>query len=454
MYSNYYLLGIGGIGMSAIARYFKSLGCNVSGYDRTESPLTKQLESEGIEIHYEDRPDLIPFNTDNTFVVYTPAIPEDLKEFQFVKEHGYGICKRSRMLGVIAEGKDCLAISGTHGKTTTSTLLTHIMQTDEIGCSAFLGGISKNYNSNLVVSMSNVLVAEADEFDRSFLQLHPLIAVITAIDADHLDIYNDYAHVKEAFEAFAAQVHPEGAVIVKKGVEIDCSGIKAKVLRYSYDSPCDFYASDIVESDGGYYSFTINYPGGTVRDCKAGVPGWVNVENSIAAAAVALQYGAAPASVREAIASFKGVARRFDIRVNEKGCTYIDDYAHHPKELESAISSIREMFKGRRICGIFQPHLYTRTRDFADGFAAALSNLDELIMLPIYPARELPIEGVNSEMILDKVTIKDKMLVQKSELMDIIKSKKIDCLVTFGAGDIDHFVVPIENYLKECLKKY
>lgn len=449
MYDNYYFIGIGGIGMSALARYFKYIGKNVSGYDRTPSRLTAELESEGIQVHYEDRPDLVPINVEKTFVIYTPAIPADLAEMQYVQEKGYSMCKRSRALGEIAGGKECLAVSGTHGKTTTSTLLAHIFRSStEDGCTAFLGGISKNYHTNLLMSRGSVLVAEADEFDRSFLQLHPQIAVVTSIDADHLDIYGTHDAVKEAFRLFAGQVAPDGYVVAKLGADLHEEGIKAKILHYSYDKPCDFYASDIKPLEGGYFSFTLNHPAGKLTDCTVGVPGWVNVENAVAASAVALLYGVEGEHIREALASFQGVERRFDIHVNTPRVAYIDDYAHHPREIASAISSMREIFAGRHLCGIFQPHLYTRTRDFADDFAKALSGLDSLIMLPIYPARELPIEGVDSQMILDKVTIKDKLLVEKDALMDTIKSREIDCLVTFGAGDIDRFIPKIEDYLK------
>ncbi len=449
MYDNYYFIGIGGIGMSALARYFKYIGKNVSGYDRTPSHLTAELESEGIQVHYEDRPDLVPINVEKTFVIYTPAIPASLGEMEYVREKGYSMCKRSRALGEIADGKECLAISGTHGKTTTSTLLAHIFRSaTEEGCTAFLGGISKNYHTNLLMSRSSVLVAEADEFDRSFLQLHPQIAVVTSIDADHLDIYGTHEEVKEAFRLFAGQVAADGFVVAKIGADLHTEGIKARILRYSFDKPCDFYASDIKLLEGGYFSFTLNHPGGKLTGCTVGVPGWVNVENAVAASAAALLYGVNPEQIRQALATFSGVERRFDIHVNTPKVAYIDDYAHHPREIASAISSMREIFSGRHLCGIFQPHLYTRTRDFADDFAAALSGLDSLIMLPIYPARELPIEGVNSEMILDKVTIADKMLVEKADLMETLKNRKIDCLVTFGAGDIDRFIPKIEEYLK------
>ena len=361
-----------------------------------------------------------------------------------VREKGYALCKRSRALGEIARDQKCLAVSGTHGKTTTSTLLAHIL-TQGGGCNAFLGGISKNYSTNLLLSKNPVLVAEADEFDRSFLQLNPAIAVVTATDADHLDIYSDRSHLLEAFGQFAAQVSE--AVIVKAGVELPLEKVTARVYRYAYDTPCDFYASDITPLEGGRFDFTLNTPMGRFSHWSVGIPGWVNVENAVAASAVALLHGTDPETVRQAVASFSGVKRRFDIHINTPKIAYVDDYAHHPNEIKAAISSIRNIFPGRTLCGIFQPHLYTRTRDFADEFAEALSGLDALIMLPIYPARELPIPGVCSEMILDKVTLKDKQLVPKDRLMDTLAQRKLDCLITFGAGDIDRFIEPIENWL-------
>ena len=416
----------------------------MSGYDRTPSALTAELEAEGIAVHYEDRPELIP-PVEDTFVIYTPAIPEDLGEMRAVCEKGYALCKRSRALGEIARGQKCLAVSGTHGKTTTSTLLSHIL-TQGGGCTAFLGGISKNYGTNLLLSRNPVLVAEADEFDRSFLQLNPAIAVVTATDADHLDIYSDRSHLLEAFGQFAAQVSE--AVIVKAGVELPLEKVTARVYRYAYDTPCDFYASDIVALEGGKFDFTLNSPMGRFPHWSVGIPGWVNVENAVAASAVALLHGVEPETIRRAVASFSGVKRRFDIHINTPKIAYVDDYAHHPNEIKAAISSIRNIFPGRALCGIFQPHLYTRTRDFADEFAEALSGLDSLVMLPIYPARELPILGVCSEMILDKVTLKDKQLVPKDRLMETLAQRQPDCLITFGAGDIDRFIEPIENWLR------
>lgn len=432
--------------MSAIARYFKHAGCNVSGYDRTPTKLTAALEAEGIRIHYEERPDLIPTEIDETLVIYTPAIPAQMKELVMVFEKGYRVVKRSRALGEIASSQKCLAISGTHGKTTTSTLLAHILNHSGEGCNAFLGGISKNYHTNLLLSKNPVLVAEADEFDRSFLQLFPDIAAITSCDADHLDIYSDHDHVKGAFREFASQV--KGALVVRKGVDVEFE-TKARIYTYSYDEQADFYASEIKVDECGYFHFTLHYPMGKIEDCTVGIPGWINVENGIAAAAVALLHGTSPQMVKSALATFSGVERRFDIHLNTPKCSYIDDYAHHPKEISAAISSIRNIFPGRRLCAIFQPHLFTRTRDFYREFAESLSALDELILLPIYPARELPIEGVSSEMILELVTIPDKKIVSKEELMKELESKDIDILITLGAGDINTFIEPITELLNK-----
>ena len=445
-----YFIGIGGIGMSAIARYYNFKGVKVSGYDKTPSELTHALESEGIEVHYEDNTDFIPKDVENTLVVYTPAIPKDMGELVYVQEHGYRVIKRSRMLGEIAEGQRCLAVAGTHGKTTTSTLLAHIFQDSGEGCSAFLGGISKNYDTNLLVSRNETIVAEADEFDRSFLQLFPEIAVITSMDADHLDIYSDIRNMHDAFKAFASQV--SGTVITKLGLPVDQQDTKARILRYSYDDPsADFYASGITADECGYFTFTLNHPGGAVEGCKVGIPGWVNVENAIAASAIALTYGLEPEKVRHALGTFQGVKRRFDIHVNTPECSYIDDYAHHPKEIAAAVSSMRDIFPGRKLTAIFQPHLYTRTRDFADEFAEALSNVDKLIMLDIYPAREEPIPGVTSEIIFDKVTAPEKVIMVKEELMDYLKDEPIDTLITFGAGNIDRFIGPITEMLCQRL---
>lgn len=443
---NIYFIGIGGIGMSAIARYYNFKGLKVSGYDKTPSELTHALESEGIEVHYEDNTDYIPKDVEDTLVVYTPAIPKDMGELVYVQNNGYKVMKRSRMLGEIAEGQRCLAVAGTHGKTTTSTLLAHIFQDSGEGCSAFLGGISKNYDTNLLVSRNETIVAEADEFDRSFLQLFPEIAVITSMDADHLDIYSDIANMHDAFKAFAGQV--SGTVIAKHGLPLDETDTKASLLRYSYDNPeADFHACNIVKDECGYFTFDLIWPGGTVKGCRVGIPGWINVENAVAASAVALTYGLDPEKVRHALGTFQGVKRRFDIHLNTPECSYIDDYAHHPKEIAAAVSSMRDIFPGRKLTAIFQPHLYTRTRDFADEFAQALSTVDKLIMLDIYPAREEPIPGVTSEIIFDKVTAPEKVMMLKEELMEYLKDEPVDTLITFGAGNIDRFIRPITEML-------
>ena len=435
--------------MSAIARYFKFKGFGVGGYDKTPSELTLALEKEGIAVHYEDRPDLIPTDTEKTLVVYTPAIPQDLKEMVHVRENGYTLMKRAQVLGELTrmDLQRCLAVSGTHGKTTTSTLLAHIFTSSGEGCSAFLGGISKNYDSNLLMSHSPAVVVEADEFDRSFHQLTPEISVITAMDADHLDIYGDLEHVEESFRKFASLT--TGTVIAKIGLPISAKDTSARLMSYSYDDAgADFHASDIRVDECGYFTFNLCHPSGVIADCRLGVPGWVNVENAVAASAIALCYGLAPTKIKAALATFKGVKRRFDIHVNRPGLAYIDDYAHHPNELSSAISSIREIFPGRKLTAVFQPHLYTRTRDFADEFAQALSKVDKLILLDIYPAREEPIPGVTSETIFGKVTAPQKVLLKKEELMDYLSHEEIDILITFGAGNIDRFVPEITRMLE------
>ena len=447
VYKNIYLIGIGGIGMSAIARYYKFKGLCVSGYDRTPSELTRQLENEGMEIHYEDLPDKLPPSVQDTLVIYTPAVGADFGELNAAIEKGYRVIKRSRALGEISQSQTCLAVAGTHGKTTTSTLISHIITESGKGCSAFLGGISKNYNTNLLVSRNPCIVAEADEFDRSFLQLHPAIAAITAMDADHLDIYGDLEHVHEAFRQFASQVSE--TLILKHGLPIDEKDTEAHI--FTYHSSCadaSFHGENFRLDSEGHYTFDLVYPGGTLSDVRSGVIGKVNVENCIAAAAVCLCYGIDAQKVRSAIASFKGVKRRLDVHVSKPKVTYIDDYAHHPAELDCAITSIKEVFPGRKLTAIFQPHLYSRTRDFAPEFAAALSKADKLILLDIYPAREEPIEGVTSEIIFKDVTIPSKVLLTKEELMGYLENEEIDVLGTFGAGNIDRFIEPVTKLLE------
>lgn len=444
---NIYFIGIGGIGMSAIARYYNAAGYAVSGYDKTPSALTQALEDEGIKIHYTDDISFIPKDKENTTVVYTPAIPKDMGELNYVKDNGYRVIKRSRMLGEIAQGQRCMAVAGTHGKTTTSTLTSHIFTASGEGCSAFLGGISKNYGSNLLLSRNNVIVAEADEFDRSFLQLFPEIAVITSMDADHLDIYGDEKHIREAFKAFASQV--SGTVIIKHGLDITPEDTKAAIMTYSYDNPeADFHA-ELSEADG---HFNLHFPGGMIADCTVGVPGWVNIENGVAAAAIALTYGIEQDKIKEALASFSGVKRRFDRILDEKGVVYIDDYAHHPNEIAASISSIKGYYPDARYTAIFQPHLYTRTRDFYKGFAEALSLADRVVLLDIYPAREEPIPGITSEIIFDRITAGEKVLIKKGELLDCLRNMETgdnEVFITLGAGDIDRLTEPVAALLHE-----
>ncbi len=446
-YRNIYFIGIGGIGMSAIARFCKFKGYNVSGYDRTASELTHALENEGISVHYTDDCSYIPKEIEDTLVVYTPAVPSDMGELCYVREHGYELIKRSRMLGFLTQNEICLAVAGTHGKTTTSTMVAHILTHSGKGCSAFLGGISKNYNTNMLVSTNPTVVVEADEFDRSFHQLHPDITAITAMDADHLDIYGDLEHVEEAFRIYASQV--KGSIILKHGLPIGPEDTKARIFSYHYDNPeADFHAENVHLDSEGFYHYDLIYPLGIISDIKVGAIGWINVENSIAASAICLCYGVREDKLRAALASFEGVRRRLDLHLNSPKLSYIDDYAHHPAELASAISSLRQVYSGRKLTGIFQPHLFTRTRDFASEFAGALSLLDKLILLDIYPAREEPIEGVSSELIFNEVSCKEKVLLKKSELMAYLGTEDIDVLVTLGAGDIDRFVGPITELLK------
>ena len=442
---NVYFIGIGGIGMSALARYFKFLGFEVSGYDRTPSDLTAALVSEGIGVHYDDRPDLVPADVEETLVIYTPAIHE-LDELDYVREKGYRVIKRSVALGEAAHGQHCLAVAGTHGKTTTSTLAAHIFTQSGTGCTAFLGGISRNYGTNLLLSDNDIVVAEADEFDRSFLCLFPDIAVITSVDPDHLDIYGTYDKVVEAFRTFASQV--SGTLIAKYGIPIRPADTPARFLTYHpIAKEADFHPENVRTDDCGCFIYDLHYPGGVIREVHVGTPGRVNAENSIAAAAIALTWGLDPAAVKDAIATFEGAKRRLEVHLNTPKVSYVDDYAHHPAELKAAIASLRDMFPGRKVTGIFQPHLFTRTRDLAPEFAEALSALDKLVILPIYPAREEPIPGVTSEIILKDVTAPEKVLVEKEKLMDYLEKEPVDVLVTFGAGNIDRFIGPITQML-------
>ena len=444
-YPNIYFLGIGGIGMSALARYFLHEGCRVAGYDRTESHLTDELAREGAVITYEDGVENIPAafrDPSVTMAVFTPAVPHDHPQMRFFAEGGFLLEKRSQMLGHLSEGKYVMAVAGTHGKTTTSTLIAWINRVATGGGSAFLGGISKNFAGNLVLGAGDRLAVEADEFDRSFLRLRPDVAVITSVAPDHLDIYGTFEAVREAFGQFAGLVRPNGHIILKRGVDIDLPAEGVSVWRYSCDGPCDFHAANVRPAGGGYYDYDIMTPSGAVGGCRTGVPGWVNVENSVAA--VAAVWCAAQArgeafdhdAVRRALASFEGVKRRFEFYVNTPRQVYMDDYAHHPEELEAAIRSVRGMFPARKLTAVFQPHLYTRTRDLCDGFAAALSLADEAVLLPIYPAREEPIAGVTSQIIADRVAVPCYM-VEREALPAWLSKAETDVVVTFGAGNID-----------------
>ena len=455
-YKNVYFLGIGGIGMSALARYFLHGGYAVAGYDRTPSHLTGELEAEGAAVHYEDDVRLIPegfLDPKKTMVVYTPAVPQDHGEYRYFREHGFCVEKRSQMLGHLAEGKYVMAVAGTHGKTTTSTMVAWLNRALTGGGSAFLGGISKNFGGNLVLGDGGRLAVEADEFDRSFLRLYPDVAVVTSADADHLDIYGTHEAVKEAFSQFVRQIRPGGSLIIKRGVDIVIDNPGIAVYRYSYDEPCDFYARNVQLLEGGHYRYDLVTPSGAFEGCTLGVPGWVNIENAVAAVAsvwCAAKAGGTPLDadkLRGALASFSGVKRRFEFYVNTPKQVYMDDYAHHPRELAATLTSVRKMFPGRRITALFQPHLYTRTRDLHAEFAEALSHADDVVLLPIYPAREEPIEGVTSEIIAQGVTVPCR-IVERAALADTVAAMDTDVVVSFGAGNIDACCGAIAEKLK------
>jgi UDP-N-acetylmuramate--alanine ligase len=440
-----YFLGIGGIGMSAVARYFIAKGYQVHGYDRTPTELTKVLESEGMIIHFTENIGLIPAETG--LVIYTPAIPSTNIEFQYLMKSGVRMMKRAEVLGMLSSEYKTIACAGTHGKTTTSAMVSYLMQQSQIGCQAFLGGISRNFSNNLLISeTSPFMVAEADEYDRSFLHLHPFIAIITSIDSDHLDIYNTHEAVHEAFSCFTANIVAQGSLIIKKGVELslqipeDCN-----VYSYVVNGEADFSASNL-SIENGLYHFDFNYPNGKINNLVLGIPGLYNVENAVAALAAAILAGVTPEELSKGLSSFRGVKRRFDIRINEDNLVYIDDYAHHPEEIKACIGSAKAMFPGRKLTGIFQPHLFSRTRDFAADFAKSLSELDEVLLLPIYPARELPIRGIDSEMLLSLMNHNNKHLIQKTDIPDYFAGKHTEVLLTMGAGDIDTLVEPIENF--------
>ncbi len=440
-----YLIGIGGIGMSGLARYFNHLGCKVCGYDKTETELTSALMDEGISIVFEDNKETIPADfrkpNDETMVIYTPAIPNAAQILNFFKDAGFELFKRSQVLGIISKGKFTVAVAGTHGKTTTSTMVAHILKYSGKDCSAFLGGISTNYQSNVLYGNNNIVVVEADEFDRSFLTLHPDIAIITSMDADHLDIYGDHAHLTESFKLFASQIKPGGLLIHREGLPL------ATGFTYAVDQLADAYATNIQIVDGSFY-FDFKNKAVEIKNIKLGIAGIHNIENAVAAIEVALLLGISSLAIKTALETFKGVKRRFEYVIKNTKQLFIDDYAHHPEELKACINSVKRLYPDKKLTAIFQPHLFTRTRDFADGFAEALDLVDELLLLDIYPARELPIEGVTSTMLLKKMSLQNKRLCGKQEAIDIVKQEKPELLLTVGAGDIDKLVQPLKIALK------
>lgn len=438
-----YFIGIGGIGMSAVARYFKARGVEVYGYDRTETSLTKTLVEEGMTVHYNEDLSKIPNGVD--VVVYTPAVPESHAELVFFREQGYEVIKRAAALGIISRGMKTIAIAGTHGKTTTTSLTTHLLRTGGVDCSAFLGGIAQNFGSNFVPGKSDWVVIEADEFDRSFLHLNPDMAVITSIDADHLDIYGDHETMLETgFRAFAGKIKSGGTLIVQHRLTGFFEGFNA---LQSYGVQGGDYRAENIRVEQGFFVFDYQSGQEIIRDIKVSLPGRHNIENATAAITMALKLGVRAEDIKKALASFNGIKRRFEIIYRDEQVVYIDDYAHHPSELKAAIGAARELFPGRKLTGIFQPHLFSRTNDFSDGFAEALDGLDEVLLLDIYPARELPMEGVTSAIIFDKMQLSDKVQLPKAKLLEILADRDIDVLMTLGAGDIDTMIDPIADLL-------
>lgn len=441
-----FLIGIGGIGMSALARYFNHLGALVYGYDKTETTLTRQLVGEGIAVFYDDHTDKIASGfrqrSNENLVIYTPAVPKDLRILTFFQELGYRLYKRSEVLGIISKEQYTIAVAGTHGKTTTSTLIAHALEYSGRGCSAFLGGISVNYERNVLFSDNHILVVEADEFDRSFLTLHPNIAIVTSTDADHLDIYGDVGHVLESFVLFVNQVTKSGTKIIKKGLNLPAD------ISYSAAEKADAYAQNIrIENKAFYFDYVTERD--LIKDIKLGIAGRHNVENAVAAITVLRLLSLTDQQIKEAMASFKGVKRRFEYVVNREDCVYIDDYAHHPEELKACLKTVRELFPKEEITCVFQPHLFTRTRDFVHEFAEALGLADVLILLDIYPARELALEGVTSDWLLEKVNLERKIKLSDREAIKYIKGERPRVLLTVGAGDIDLLVKPIKEVLED-----
>lgn len=442
---NIYFIGIGGIGMSALARYFVAKGCVVNGYDKTKTILTEALSELGIEIHYEDNIDLIDKNA--SVVVYTPAIPESHSELAYYRANGYEVVKRSDVLGWITEGTVNICVAGTHGKTTVSTMIAHLLRDSGYGCTAFLGGIAANYNTNFWSSDNNVVVVEADEYDRSFLKLHPSVAVITSMDADHLDIYKTPAAFEDAFVSFSEKVKAGGLLLAKKGLAREASFDTSKLVTYSLNGTgASIFAKDITVVNGAY-CFTAVGPSWQIEEMVLNMGGLHNIENALVAVAVAMHLGIEPQKIKIALANFAGVKRRFEYLVKTSEQVLIDDYAHHPAELAALISGVRSLYSNQKLTLVFQPHLYSRTQDLCDGFADSLSAADEVVLLPIYPARELPIPGVTSEMIVHKMTHKNVVLLEKEAVSDWVKKQQPKLLVMAGAGDIDVLIRNIKNDL-------
>ncbi len=448
-----YLLGIGGIGMSALARYFKYAGQSVSGYDKTPSPLTDELIAGGIPVHFKEDQDLMPKldDLDTTLVIYTPAVPATFGEMIRLRTYNFNLVKRSEVLGALSLGKSCIAVAGTHGKTSVTTMTAYLLKESHVDCCAFMGGLSRNYGTNLLLpsNESKVMVAEADEFDRSFLRLFPQMAVITWMDPDHLDIYGTADQLIDAFATFTGQIKEGGTLLYRQGVAIDRSwNTGITYFSYSVTEPADFKAENIVVTDGAYH-FDVATPLGEIKGIVLHYPGLMNVENMTAAIAMAILNGVTESEILTSVPFYKGVERRFDIRFKGKQTIYIDDYAHHPRELEATIQSIRHLYPGRKITGIFQPHLFTRTRDFVDGFAESLDLLDEALVMEIYPAREEPIPGVDAGLILDRMKLPSKRRCAAHDFPGILNDYKPEILLTVGAGDVDRLVSPIVHYLKE-----
>jgi UDP-N-acetylmuramate--alanine ligase len=440
---NVYFIGIGGIGMSALARYFSFIGKNVAGYDKTPTHLTDELKAEGISIHFDDKVELVGLSfldKENTLVVVTPAVPKDHLQWNYFLQNGFEVKKRAEVLGIITKGTFCFAVAGTHGKTTTSSILGHILYQSGVDVTAFIGGVVENYNSNLIGSGKTVTVAEADEFDRSFLHLHPDIACITSMDADHLDIYGDTASIEASFREFADKVEDKDKLFITNGLPLE--GITVGVGKGQF-------SAENIRIDNGWYVFDVATPQGTLSDIRFGLPGHHNLTNATLALAMAKTYGVADEDIKSALASFQGVRRRFSYQIKEKGLVYIDDYAHHPTEIDAVYQAVSELYPDEKVLAVFQPHLFSRTRDFAEGFAKSLGKFENIVLLDIYPARELPIEGITSKWLLDKIENPNKKLVSKNDLLPLLKLSDATVFITIGAGDVGEMVPDIKTVLDE-----